>query len=113
AVLVLNRRRLELGRPAWPFGAIVVWRFPLRGSDCVVEVPDGGPAPDTESPWWLELLSTGFDPDAGCALVRGVLHAPIGANPGPPAWLIGLEPPVVEATARSMPVDAMDVRLGR
>jgi hypothetical protein len=113
AALVLNRRLLEIGGPAWPFGAIVVWRFPLRGSECVAEVPAGVPAPATESPWWLELLSTGFDPDAGCALVRGVLHAPIGSNPGPPPWQIALESPEVEAGLRSMPVDAMDVRLGR
>jgi hypothetical protein len=110
---VLDRRLQQLGQPAWPFGAIVAWRLPLRASDCVADVPAGAPAPVTDSPWWLELLSTGFDPDASCALVRGVLHLPLAGNPGPPAWRIGLEEPEAEAELRSMPVDTMGVRLGQ
>jgi hypothetical protein len=115
ARLVLDRRLRQLGQPAWPFGAIVVWRFPLRGSDCLADVPEGAPAPVTNSPWWLELLSTGFDPDASCALVRGVLHLPLAPNPGPPAWRIELEEPeaAAEAELRSMPVDTMGIRLGQ
>jgi len=113
ARLVLARRLTQIGRPPWPFGAIVAWRFPLRGSECVTQVPAGVPAPVTDSPWWLELLSTGFDPDAGCALVRGVLHAPLDTNAGPPAWRMSLDSPGVDARAPVMPVDAMGVRPGR
>lgn len=65
------------------------------------------------SPWWLELLSTGFDPDAGCALVRGVLHAPLDTNAGPPPWRMSLDDPAIDAQAPVMPLDAMGVRLGR
>ncbi len=111
--LVLARRLAQIGRPPWPFGAIVAWRFPLRGSECVAQVPEGVPAPVTNSPWWLELLSTGFDPDAGCALVRGVLHAPLDAHAGPPPWQMGLDTPGVEAEVVTMPVDSMGVRPGR
>ena len=113
ARLVLQRRRLMLGRPIWPFGAIVAWRFPLSGSEIVADVPPGMPRPTTDSPWWLELLSTGFDPDAACALVRGVLHAPIEPNEGPPPWRISLEATEVETASPTVPVDALGVRLGR
>ncbi len=108
---VLAHRLTETTR-VWPFGAVVVWRLRLTGTDCVVELPDGVPAPVTRSPWWLELVSTGFDQDAGCALMRGVLHAPVTANAGPPAWRMALQD--VPGSGRSpMPVDAMGVRVGR
>ncbi len=110
--LVLERRLQQIGNPFWPFGAVVAWRLRLTGADCVAQVPDSVPAPVTTSPWWLELVSTGFDPDAGCALVRGVLHAPLDSGVGPPPWRMALEP-TTSRLAKPMPLDGMGVRAGR
>lgn len=110
--LVLERRLQQIGNPFWPFGAVVAWRLRLVGADCIAQVPEGVPAPVTDSPWWLELVSTGFDPDAGCALLRGVLHAPLDGAVGPPPWRMALEP-TTSPVARPMPLDAMGVRAGR
>lgn len=110
---VLEHRLGEIDNH-WIF-ATVVWRLRLSGTDAVVALPEGIPAPATDAPWWLELLSTGFDQDAGCALVRGVLHAPLAGaggqvSAGPPPWRM---PAVGPPGAPSMPVDAMGVRPGR
>jgi hypothetical protein len=79
-----------------------------------VRTRDGTPAPATGEPWWLELLSTGFDPDAGCALLRGVLHAPLPradgtAGSGPPPWRIATPAAGPDAVA-SMPLDGLGFR---
>lgn len=110
--LVLERRLQQVGNPFWPFGAVVAWRLRLTGAGCVADVPDGVPAPVTDSPWWVELVSTGFDPDAGCALVRGVLHASLDGGVGPPPWRMALTG-VTPGVATAMPLDAMGVRPGR
>ncbi|HVH24908.1 MAG TPA: ferritin-like domain-containing protein [Pseudonocardia sp.] len=112
---ILTDRRRRIGPGAFFF--TVAWRLRLTGTDAVAQVPDGVPAPASDQPWWLELLSTGFDPDAGCALVRGVLHAPLprpdgSVSAGPPPWRMELPVPAPEAVP-SMPVDAMGVRPGR
>ena len=109
---VLTHRLNQIDGLIWPFGAVVAWRLQLTGSEATALTPDGIPAPVTDSPWWLELLSTGFDQDAGCALLRGVLHAPLTNNPGPPRWTIPLQPPG-PGDPPPMPTDAMIVRPGR
>jgi hypothetical protein len=109
---MLTHRLNQIDGLIWPFGAVVAWRLQLTGSEATALTPDGIPAPVTDSPWWLELLSTGFDQDAGCALLRGVLHAPLTNNPGPPPWTIPLQPPGPGGPP-PMPTDAMGVRPGR
>jgi hypothetical protein len=109
---VLEHRQGELKQP-WYF-ATVVWRLRLTGTDAVVTVPGGAPRPASTEPWWLELVSTGFDQDSGCGLLRGVLHAPLprgdgSASQGPPPWRIAITGPGAAAT---MPLDAMGVRRG-
>jgi hypothetical protein len=113
--LVLDDRLRRIGSGTFRFS--VAWRLRLIGSDAAATLPDGVGSPATGEPWWLELLSTGFDADAGCALVRGVLHAPLvrgdgAASAGPPPWRIPLSPAGPEAVP-AMPLDAMGVRPGR
>ena len=56
----------------WSYGSVVIWRVRLTGADTVVTTPEGVPAPTADRPWWLELLSIGFDQDAaGRAGPRG------------------------------------------
>jgi len=110
---ILAVRLTQTGRMWWPFGATVVWRLRLTGSDSIAELPEGVPTPVVDAPWWLELVSTGFDQDAGCALVRGVLHAPVTANAGPPPWWMALDDLPDGDRRPPMPVDAMGVRVGR
>jgi hypothetical protein len=116
---VLDLRIAQSDAIWWSYGSVVIWRLRLTGATPTAITPDGVPAPTADRPWWLELLSTGFDQDAACALVRGVLHAPVasggsGGSDGPPGWRMPLaEPaPPVEPVA-PMPVDAMGVRPGR
>ena len=115
----VTRRVLEIRRDGYfrAFFFTVAWRLRLVGTDAVVRTSGTAPAPSTEEPWWLELLSTGFDQDAGCALLRGVLHAPLPradgtVGTGPPPWRIA----AVAAdrdTVASMPLDVTGFRPGR
>jgi hypothetical protein len=117
AVRVLRHRLATVDRMLWPYDATVVWRLRLTGSHNTIRTGSAGnglaevPAFTTDAPWWLELLSTGYDADAGCALVRGVLHLPVRGQTGPPPWAISLVP--VGDRSTTMPLDAMGVRPGR
>lgn len=104
----LSERLASLGQPPWPLVATVAWRLQMVASDRAVIAPPGSTFPVSAAAWWLELLSTGFDPDASCALVRGVLHVPLDAETGYPHWRMAM-PPV----ANLEPADAMGVRPGR
>ncbi|HWM17477.1 MAG TPA: ferritin-like domain-containing protein [Microbacterium sp.] len=111
AASLLDLRRSLLGNPSWPFGAVVGWRLRLVGSGPTARLPDSLEV-GSDDPWWLELISTGFDPDAACALVRGILHVPVGATLGPPSWGFAFSKAPARASGE-MPVDAMGVRPGR
>ena len=111
-VLVLRHRLAQLTAAWWAFGAAVAWRLRLTGSDAECRTPsDFGPAA-TSAVWWLELISTGFDSDACCALLRGVLHIPVDGGAGPPPWQIDLADATPPGGPAAMPTDRMGVRPG-
>jgi hypothetical protein len=112
AVLVLRHRLGQLTAAWWAFGAAVAWRLRLTGSDPELHAPsDFGPAA-TGAAWWVELISTGFDSDACCALLRGVLHIPVDGGAGPPPWQIDLAEATPPGGPAAMPTDRMGVRPG-
>jgi hypothetical protein len=112
AVLVLRHRLAQLTAAWWAFGAAVAWRLRLAGTDAECRTPsDFGPAA-TSAAWWLELISTGFDSDACCALLRGVLHIPVDGGAGPPPWQIDLADATPPGGPAAMPTDRMGVRPG-
>lgn len=108
AAAVLAFRHDQIGSPNWTFLADVGWRLELTGSDAVAEHPGALPVSTTAS-WWLELLSTGYDPDAQTAVLRGVLHVPLTDSQHFPAWRLRF-PSQGEAV---MPVDDLGLRPGR
>jgi hypothetical protein len=90
--------------------ATLSWRLRLRGGDAVVRLPDGVDV-DADADWWLELVSTGFDADSSCALVRGVLHVPLGSGASEnPRWQLPLSGSGPAAPAA---VDSLGFRPGR
>lgn len=112
--LILDHRIAQLGRPAWPFGAAVAWRLRLTGSGAQLDTPGiAVAAAATTATWWLELISTGYDPDAGCALLRGVVHIPVDGGAGPPPWQLDLSRPSAGGGPVAMPLDRMGARPGR
>jgi hypothetical protein len=112
AVLVLRHRLGQLTAAWWAFGAAVAWRIRLTGADPELQAPSGFGAAATDATWWVELLSTGFDSDACCALLRGVLHIPVDGGAGPPPWQIDLADATPPGGPAAMPTDRMGVRPG-
>jgi hypothetical protein len=112
AVLVLRHRLAQLTAAWWAFGAAVAWRLRLTGADPELEAPSDFGSAATAATWWVELLSTGFDSDACCALLRGVLHIPVDGGAGPPPWQIDLADATPPGGPAAMPTDRMGVRPG-